>query len=258
MRAQYGSSFGTAASEYAKRRPDYALAAVRWAIEPAGPAPRVLDLGAGTGKLTQALVGLGAAVTAVEPDPAMLDELRRALPGVPAWQGSAEDIPLPAGSVDVVIAGQALHWFNRRLAGPEIARVLAEGGILAGLWNLDDDRTEWVAGLAAVADGRGVLPLSWWQASGGAAWAAEPGIPDPFGVPECADFPHGARHTADSLVATMATHSPLLVLPEAERSDALAQLRAYLGSRPETASGEFVLPMVTSALRCSRAGAPTG
>src|SRR4051794_1120441 len=78
-RLLHASSFGAAAVAYAEHRPDYAPAAVRWALEPA-PGPRVLDLGAGTGKLTGTLIALGADVTAVEPDPAMLVELRRALP----------------------------------------------------------------------------------------------------------------------------------------------------------------------------------
>src|SRR5215468_2973433 len=93
------SSFGTAAVAYAEHRPDYARAAARWAVEPA-PGPRVLDLGAGTGKLTATLVALGVDVVAVEPDPAMLAELRRALPATRALSGSAEAIPLPDGSVD--------------------------------------------------------------------------------------------------------------------------------------------------------------
>ena len=147
---RHALSFGTAAGAYAAHRPDYAPAAVRWALEPA-PGPRVLDLGAGTGKLTGALVALGADVSAVEPDPAMRDELRRALPAVRVLPGSAEAIPLPDASVDAVLAGNALHWFDMALAGPEIARVLAPGGILAGLWNVVDDRVDWVAGLARVS-----------------------------------------------------------------------------------------------------------
>src|SRR5215207_6519115 len=98
-RLRHSSSFGAAAVAYAAHRPDYAPAAVRWALEPA-PGPRVLDLGAGTGKLTGTLVALGANVIAVEPDPAMLTELRRALPAVRALLGSAEAIPLPDASVD--------------------------------------------------------------------------------------------------------------------------------------------------------------
>ncbi|MFD4476569.1 class I SAM-dependent methyltransferase [Streptomyces sp. NPDC058471] len=102
----------------------------------------MLDLGAGTGKLTARLVALGAEVIAVEPDAAMLTELRSALPGVRALLGGAESIPLPDASVDVVLAGNAMRWFDMAVAGPEIARVLAPGGILAGLWNLMDDEVE--------------------------------------------------------------------------------------------------------------------
>jgi SAM-dependent methyltransferase len=131
-RARHASSFGAAAAAYAEHRPDYAPAAVRWALGPAS-GMRVLELGAGTGKLTASLAALGAEPTAVEPDAAMLAELRRALPGVRALPGSAEAIPLPDASVDVVVAGNAMHWFDMDVAGPEIARVLAPGGVMCGL-----------------------------------------------------------------------------------------------------------------------------
>jgi SAM-dependent methyltransferase len=123
-RLRLRSSFGAAATAYAEHRPDYAQAAVRWALEPA-PGPRVLDPGAGTGKLTAALGALGAVVIAVEPDPAMLAELYRALPAARALPGSAEAVPLPDASVDAVLAGNAMHWFDMDAAGPEIAQVLA-------------------------------------------------------------------------------------------------------------------------------------
>ena len=161
-----GSSFGAAATAYAEHRPDYAQAAVRWALEPA-PGPRVLDLGAGTGKLTATLVALGAEVIAVEPDPAMLTELRRALPTVRALPGSAEAIPLPDASVDAVLAGNAMHWFDMDVAGPEIARVLEPGGILAGLWNVFDNRVDWVAGLERISGSAAIGPsdtFSSWRA----------------------------------------------------------------------------------------------
>src|SRR6185437_16604561 len=116
------------------------------ALEPA-PGPRLLDLGAGTGKLTGTLLALGAEVIAVEPDPAMLAQLQRVLPDVPAPAGTAEALPLPDGSVDAVLCGNAMHWFDLDRAGPEIARVLSPVGVLAGLWNLLDDRVDWVAGL---------------------------------------------------------------------------------------------------------------
>lgn len=252
-RRRLGSSFGAAAVAYAKHRPDYAQAAVRWALEPA-PGSRVLDLGAGTGKLTAALLALGD-VVAVEPDPAMLTELRLALPDVRALPGSAEAIPLPDASVDAVLAGNAMHWFDMDVAGPEIARVLTPGGVLAGLWNIFDDRIDWVAGLERVG-GRAAIgsrdALSRWRAQTAGAHLPTLGSVARFGSPEQAEFPHGQRRTADSLVETFATKAGVLVMPEQERDAGLGQIRAYLASRPETAHGEFTLPMLTGVLRTRR------
>jgi len=212
----------------------------------------VLDLGAGTGKLTATLVALGADVIAVEPDPAMLTELRRALPAVRALPGSAETIPLPDASVDAVLAGNALHWFDMAVAGPEIARVLAPGGILAGLWNVMDNRVDWVAGLERVSGSAAIGPrdtLSSWRAATANAHLPNTGLVARFGSPEQAEFPHGQRRTTDSLVATIATRAGLLVMPEQEQQATLGRIRAFLASRPETVRGEFTLPMLTGVLR---------
>ena len=253
-RLRHGSSFGAAAAAYAEHRPDYAEDAVRWALGPAGASPRVLDLGAGTGKLTATLVGLGAEVTAVEPDPAMLAELRRSVASAEALAGSAEDIPLPDASVDAVLAGQAMHWFDLSRAIPEIARVLVPGGVLAGLWNVDDDRVDWVAELAQISKGKANVTLQRWRSRVARTRqerlaAAGSGL---FATPEIGEFAHGQRRTADSLVATIATHSNLLVLEEPDRTRLLAGVREFLNARPQTAAGEFVLPMVTTVLRTIR------
>jgi SAM-dependent methyltransferase len=278
-RLRHGSSFGAAAAAYAEHRPDYAEAAVRWALEPVwsrrpqsvgpggrpqapplvGPGGRppqlkVLDLAAGTGKLTGALVDLGAEVTAVEPDPAMLAELRRTLGSVQALPGSAEDIPLPDASVDAVLVGQAMHWFDLDRAIPEIARVLTAGGVLAALWNVDDDRVGWVATLAQISKGQANVTLRRWRDRVARLRqerlaAAGPGL---FGTPEVGEFGHGQWRTADSLVATIGTHSNLLVLDEPDRARLLAEVRDFLQTQPETAGGEFVLPMVTAVLRATR------
>ncbi len=245
------SSFGAAAGAYAEHRPDYAPAAVGWALEPA-PGPRVLDLGAGTGKLTGTLVALGADVIAVEPDPAMLTELRRALPAVRALPGSAEAIPLPDASVDAVLAGNALHWFDMAVAGPEMARVLAPGGVLAGLWNVMDNRVDWVAGLERVSGSAAIGPrdtLGSWRAATAGLHLPHLGLVARFGPPEQAEFPHGQRRTADSLVAAIATRAGVLVMPEQEREATLGRIRAFLAGRPETTTGEFTLPMLTGVLR---------
>ena len=137
------------------------------------------------------------------------------------------------------------------IAGPEIARVLVPGGILAGLWNVIDNRVDWVAGLERVSGSGAVGPrdtLSSWRAA-----TADLNVPDigvaRFGLPEQAEFAHGQRRTADSLVATIATRAGVLVMPEQEREATLGRIRAFLASRPETALGEFTLPMLTGVLR---------
>ncbi len=255
-RLRHGSSFGAAAAAYAEHRPGYAEDAVRWAIEPvSGRHPvRVADIGAGTGKLTEALVRLDAHVTAVEPDPQMLAELRRAMPEVSSVPGSAEEIPLPDASVDAVLAGQAMHWFDLDRAMPEIARVLTPGGVFAGLWNVDDDRVGWVAELAEMSKRKSSVTLLRWREVLGRSrlerlTAAGGGL---FGASQAGEFGHGQARTADTLLATIATHSHLLVMDKAEREGLLARVRDFLHTRPETSGGEFMLPMVTVVLRVPR------
>jgi SAM-dependent methyltransferase len=251
-RLRRASSFGAAAGQYAQHRPGYAEAAIRWCLAPVsdGEPPRVVDLGAGTGILTGALASLGADVVAVEPDQEMLAELRRELPAVRAEHGSAEAIPLPDASAEAVLCGQSMHWFDMARALPEIARVLTPGGVLAGLWNVDDDRVGWVAELGEIMTGP---TLSAWRAT-----------PDPekqsplhnrsrwFTAAEEREFSNPQLRTADSLVATIATHSRLLVMDEAERANTLAQIRDFLHRHPETSAGEFTVPMATVAVRTVR------
>ncbi len=256
-RRRHSSSFGAAATAYAEHRPDYARDAVRWALAHA-PGPRVLDLGAGTGKLTAGLLALGVDLVAVEPDPAMLDELRGSLPDVPALQGSAESIPMPDGSVDAVLAGNAMHWFDMDIAGPEIARVLVGGGVVAGLWNTFDDRIEWVAELARISGSAAIGPRDTpasWRAETADMYLPTTGAAR-FGSPERAEFPHAQTRTADSLVATLATKAGVLVMPDSEREATLARIRTFLESRPETRQGEFILPMLTCVLRVLRLDNP--
>jgi SAM-dependent methyltransferase len=139
---RYRYSFDTVAEQYERARPLYATAAVEWVAERLGigPGTRVLDLAAGTGKLTRQLVALGAEVVALEPGDEMRGVLERAVPGARALAGIAEEIPLPDGSVDAITVGQAFHWFAARPALAEMRRVLRRGGGFALLWNQWDDR----------------------------------------------------------------------------------------------------------------------
>jgi SAM-dependent methyltransferase len=247
-------SFGAVAAAYADHRPDYAPAAVRWALA-AAPGPRVLELGAGTGKLTAELIAHGAEVVAVEPDPAMLAQLHRALPDVRGLPGSAEAIPLDDATVDAVVAGNAMHWFEMDVAGPEIARVLTPGGTLAGLWNVFDDRVQWVDGLVRAGGPAAVGTrdtITAWRAETAAAHLPGSGHRARFGAAEQAEFAHGQDRTADSLVQTFATKAGVIVMAAEERAALLARIGDYLAGTPETATGSFTLPMATGVLRVRR------
>ena len=147
QRARQAQSFGTAAEAYDRARPSYPVEAVTDALGP--PPQHILDLGAGTGKLTRVVAAAGFEVVAVDPDQGMLDVLGRAVPGAERRQGSAEAIPADEGEFDAIVAGQAFHWFDVPKAGPEMVRVLRPGGRVALLWNIRATGAEdWISGQA--------------------------------------------------------------------------------------------------------------
>ncbi len=149
------TAFADVAGAYERGRPGYPEEAVRWL---AGDEPRdVVDLGAGTGKLTRALVALGHRVTAIEPLSEMLELLPAAAPGAGAILGNAEVIPLPDDFADVVTSAQAFHWFDHAVALPEIARVLRPSGRLALVWNTRDEREPWVARLSSIMGSEAII-----------------------------------------------------------------------------------------------------
>jgi ubiquinone/menaquinone biosynthesis C-methylase UbiE len=139
--------FEAGAAAYEAARPGYPVQAVAILRDDVGvgPGTRVLDVAAGTGKLTRRLVELGAETLAVEPVAAMRAQLETAVPGVEVRDGTAEELPADDASVDVVAVAQAFHWFDAPAALREIARVLRPGGRLVLLWNERDEATPWVA-----------------------------------------------------------------------------------------------------------------
>lgn len=261
LKARRASSFGAAARSYAEHRPHYPDTAVAWALEPVRSRRivRVLDLGAGTGRVTEALQRAGVDVIAVEPDAEMRAVMLERVHGVAVLAGTAEDIPLPDERVDAVVVGQAFHWFDAERAYSEIARVLKPGGVLAAMWNADNVQVPWVAGYAQRAANAPNPPSSGESSSGESSGESSSGESRPpfashpaFEPVEWSSFDHVQRRTAHSLVETVATHSALLVLPADERAARLQGLRDYLKSRPETAEGEFDLPLVTEVARAIR------
>ncbi len=141
-------AFGAVADAYHRSRPDYPADAATWLT---GTQPcSVLEVGAGTGRLTTALVGLGHDVLATDPDQDMLSRLSLRLPGVRVAEAAAEALPVPDRSVDVVVGAQCFHWFDLDRALPEIARVLRPGGRVALAWNERDERIPWVRRLGRI------------------------------------------------------------------------------------------------------------
>lgn len=144
--------FESGAGPYEAARPGYPDEALQIVVDAfdLGPKTRVLDLAAGTGKLTRRLVETGAEVVAVEPVAGMRSKLAEVVPDVEVLDGASESIPLPDASVDVVTVAQAFHWFDAPAALTEIARVLKPGGGLALLWNERDESTPWVAEMSRI------------------------------------------------------------------------------------------------------------
>src|SRR5690348_1191371 len=139
---RYALSFGSVADAYDRARPSYPEAAARWLIGEGRL--NVLELGAGTGQLTETLVAHGHRVIATDPSPEMLGRLRERVTPYSVGISGAEAIPAPNRSVDVVVCAQSFHWFDPSRALPEIARVLRPGGFLALVWNQRDASIPWV------------------------------------------------------------------------------------------------------------------
>jgi SAM-dependent methyltransferase len=233
------SSFGAAADSYQRGRPDYPQSAVEWLVP--RQARTVLDLGAGTGKLTRSLVEAGLAVTAVEPSQGMREQLAAAVPGAVALAGSAEKIPLPDASVDAVIVAHAWHWFDAALAVPEVARVLVPGGTLALVWNVRDESEPWMAALGALMHAHAAQSTS---------TDASPEIGLPFGAPERMEVRWRQPVTRQDVLDMVASRSYVITMSGAERERLLGEVADLLSEHPGLRGRqEIEMPYVS---RCTR------
>ena len=239
-RAARSRSFETVAAEYERHRPEYPEEALRWAAEQLGLAERarVLDVGAGTGKLTRGLVALGYEVVAVEPGRPMLEQLRKEVPEAEAVEGPAEAIALPDAGVDAAFAGQAFHWFDRERAVPELHRVIRPGGGLALLWNWWDDRDPLQHELAELIGYAGHSPFIDEELPA-APWFREVGRT----VVESAD-----ESSPDALAAMLATTSRFLTADPADGAGWLREVRERAFEYGE----RFPLPKLTYAFAFER------
>ena len=241
-------TFGAHADAYERARPEWPEEAARWLVP--DDAKLVVELGAGTGKLTRAVAALGKRVVAVEPDPRMLAVLHGlVLEGV---EGSAEAIPFGDGAADAVAAGSSLHWFELELALREIHRVLRAGGRFGFGWNHRDDRHPAIARMAhAVHAAQTRAPGPRWRSRD---WAAELTASGLFRDVEQARFEHVHELPREALRDHLMSYSGVAALSEDERRPVLSEVAALLDS-DESVSGEgrLRLPFVVSAYRATRA-----
>jgi SAM-dependent methyltransferase len=222
------AGFGAAAEAYERGRPDYPAAAITALVErlEIGPGVVVIDLAAGTGKLTRDLIPTGAEVIAVEPIDAMAALLARAAPTARLLRGTAEAIPLPDDSVDVITVAQAFHWFDAPRAAAEMRRVLRPGGAVVALWNTRrNDLEPWATVDRITAPYRDRSPHysedDTWRSALDAAG---------FGPIELSTFDHGQVVDASTFVDRVMSTSYMGALPEDEAAAARIQLRALIGA----------------------------
>lgn len=233
-------SFASVADAYDRARPSYPADSVAWLVGSGSPA--VVELGAGTGKLTELLVAGGHDVLATDPLPEMLALLQQRVPDARTAVATAERIPLPSRSVDLVVCAQSFHWFDHDTAMPEIARVLKPGGVLALVWNTRDEGIPWVRKLGRLMGNADAHDLC--EDLSGPLEASEH-----FGPVDGAEFRFWQTLRKPELVDLARSRSYVASLNTHQREDVLARVGALYDDYGRGPDG-MQLPYVT---RCFRA-----
>ncbi|WP_426520260.1 class I SAM-dependent methyltransferase [Diaminobutyricibacter sp. McL0618] len=234
----HARAFDQAADVYESSRPSYPREAADWLVP--ADAKRVLDLGAGTGKLTRLLVDRGLDIVAVDPSAQMLGVLERSLHGIPTHLGSGEDIPLGEASVDAVVSGQAWHWVDAALAVPEVARVLRPGGTLGLVWNSRDESVDWVAEFGRLIGGDVVY----------APANTPPRVGPPFGPLEKFDVRWSQQLTIDGLLDLVRSRSYFITKQPDEQVAVLESVRRLVAEHPSLAGRDTIeMPYITECYR---------
>ena len=241
-------SFGSVATDYDRYRPPPPPQALDWLIPPGAQA--ILDLAAGTGVVTRALIGRAARVVAVEPDERMRAVLADRCPQAEVLAGRGEDIPLPAASVDAVVISAAWHWLDPGRAVPEITRVLRPGGRLGVIWISRDDRVPWVEEFNAFArESREADSPEGGLGDRRRRRRVEfpPGTPLSSAEERLVEF--SVPMTKDQLVGLLGTYSGIITLEDDARADFSRRVRAFLDRQPWD---RVDLPLICRCLRSTR------
>jgi SAM-dependent methyltransferase len=233
--------FGRAAEAYERGRPGYPDAAVefvttRFAL---GPGRVVVDLGAGSGKLSRHLAATGVRVIAVEP----VAQMRTLIPpGIEAVEGTAEAIPCADASADAMTCAQAFHWFEPGTALAEVHRVLRPGGGFAVLTNVRDESDPLQREFLAVLERHRAHPSLEATSRPAELIAGDPR----FEAPELHRFPHAHRLDGDALVAQAASESSIALLDDPARAAALRDFHALVAGKDEVELGYVTEVLSTS------------
>jgi SAM-dependent methyltransferase len=254
-RATRARSFGAIADDYDRYRPGPPVEGARWVLGQGRTS--VLDLGAGTGGLTRSLVQLASRVTAVEPDARMRDVLARRSGGAAVVGAVGERLPFVTGSADGVIASSAWHWMDPALAGAEVARVLAEGGVFGLLWSGPDRSVPWVADLLGRRrDWPGRAGEDPSEFARRRTMALPPELP--FTEPETTVIRFSRTVDVDDLAGLSGTFSVVIVGGGREREARIEAVRERARANPAVGEGPIELPMACRCWRAFRTGGPPG
>lgn len=242
---EMATSFGQQSRAYETGRPEYPADAAAWLLAPVSGAEivRVVDVGAGTGKLTRALVPLATQVSAIDPDPDMLATLQGSVPGVSTAVGTAEALPLEDSSVDAIVLGQAWHWVEPVAGSRETARVLRSGGVLGLVWNIRDERVPWVARLSAIMQSSNAEVM---------LRAGGPVIAAPFTRVESAQWEWSRPMTRAQILAMVSSRSYIITASADERARIDAELAELLDEIGAVGDALVPMPYVTHAYRAIR------
>jgi SAM-dependent methyltransferase len=248
-----GFDSAATAGSYERARPSYPAEAIAYVVGRGaiGPGCEVLDLGAGTGKLTRLLLPTGAAISALEPVAAMREQLVAGAPEVDVRDGTAEALPYGDAAFDVVTIAQAFHWFDPPTALAEIRRVLRPGGRLFLLWNVRDRRVPWVARMGDVMseDGKLERPYDSYHDIEYGQVIAESSRD--FGPVERWSHDWAQPCDEELLVDRAASVSVVGQLPEDRRAAVLDNVRQLARTHPDLAGKAwFDFPYTTVAWRC--------
>jgi len=233
--------------DYDRFRPTYPDDAIEWSV--GIHKSQIVDVGCGTGKLTTRLSALGHDVVGVDRSEQMLRTMTRR--GLRAVRGAVEDLPFKTGSVDVVTAAQAFHWFDRSRALSELRRILRGGGQLALLWNFRDERVAWVRALSEIIGSDDAMsrttgapePL---EEGARAALERATGLSSV----EMRAFRLEQALDQDSLVGLVASRSYVAVLSDVERGELLERVARLCTTHHDLRGrSTFVLPYRTLTYR---------